>query len=290
MLGPEPAPLAELDDTAPSDVGISLGLCNLCAVLLDVVEHQPFTQREVAERQLFCLDFAQDRVDEYRPRDTQVGAARIEPRHLETLFDVRVHDPIAETVDAPRADASVAQIANDGSLGRQRQSAKAEDGAGGANDAVEAAAGDFRKVLTHLAVDVLDEPALVAARERIALDVSLAQPNDTGLETATGLHRGGCTQGDLNAAASDVDDAGARTAHVHAVRGSQVNEPRLFGAGDDADLDAGATIDFGDEISAVLGFAGGAGGPGDDLVDFVRFRDPLELGEGLKARGHRRIC
>ena len=44
---------------------------------------------------------------------------------------------------------------------------------------------------------------------------------------------------DLDAAAADVDDDGRVAADVDAVDRGQVDEPRFFGAGDDADADAG---------------------------------------------------
>src|SRR6185436_2303612 len=53
VLGPVAAALAELDDAAPPDVGVALDLLDLRAVAVDVVEHQPFTQRQVAEGELF---------------------------------------------------------------------------------------------------------------------------------------------------------------------------------------------------------------------------------------------
>ena len=46
-------------------------------------------------------------------------------------------------------------------------------------------------------------------------------------------------------------------------------------------------LDLGDEIAAVFGFARGAGGGGDDLVDFVRVGEPPELRQGLQRGRHR---
>ena len=61
-----------------------------------------------------------------------------------------------------------------------------------------------------------------------------------------------------------------RAADVDAVARGQVDEPGFFGAGDDLDPDAGAPVDLGDEVAAVVRFAGGAGRGRDDLVDLVR--------------------
>jgi hypothetical protein len=51
VLRPVIAPFGELDDAAPPNVGISLGLRNLLAMARDILEHQPFAEREIAEGQ-----------------------------------------------------------------------------------------------------------------------------------------------------------------------------------------------------------------------------------------------
>src|SRR5262249_57959465 len=56
-------------------------------------------------------------------------------------------------------------------------------------------------------------------------------------------------------------------------------------SGNDLDADAGLSVDFPDEVAAILGFARCTGRGGDDLIDFVRFGDPLELRERLQRRG-----
>ena len=82
-----------------------------------------------------------------------------------------------------------------------------------------------------------------------------------------------------------IDHAG-RPADVHAVAGGQVDQPRLFGAGDDLDPDAGEAVHLGNEVAAVVRFAGGAGGGRDDLVDLVRFGQALELRQRLERGRH----
>ena len=52
VLRPVAAALAELDDAAAPDVGIALDLADARAVAVDVVEHEPFAQGEIAEREL----------------------------------------------------------------------------------------------------------------------------------------------------------------------------------------------------------------------------------------------
>ena len=116
VLGPVAAPLAELDDAAPADVGVALDLPDPRAVAMDVVEDQPFTQRQVAERELFRAQPSQDGVEQNRAGDAEVGAARIEARHVQALFDVGCDQPLAQPVERFGADPPVAQI-----FGRSRR-------------------------------------------------------------------------------------------------------------------------------------------------------------------------
>ena len=57
-------------------------------VALDVVEHQPFAQREIAEREVVRAEAPQDRVEQHRAGDREVGAARIEAGHLQPLLEI----------------------------------------------------------------------------------------------------------------------------------------------------------------------------------------------------------
>ena len=94
-------------------------------------------------------------------------------------------------------------------------------------------------------------------------------------------------QRDLDAAAADVDDHRPPGADVHAVDRRLMDEPRFFGPGDDAWTDAGLALDARQELAAVARFARRAGGGGENLVDAVRFGEPLELRERLQRRVHR---
>ena len=98
VLRPVAAPLAQLDDAAAPDVGVALDLADARAVAVDVVEHEPFAQREVAQRELLGAEPPEDRVEQHRTGDAQVGAARIEPGHLQALLDVGVDQPLAQAV------------------------------------------------------------------------------------------------------------------------------------------------------------------------------------------------
>ena len=144
------------------------------------------------------------------------------------------------------------------------------------------------EVAADLLVDVLDQPALVARRQRVGAHEPLGQADDAELEAARVAEVGRGAERDLDAAAADVDDDGRAAAHVHAVDGGQMDEPRLFGARDDADLDAGPARDLGNEIAAVVGLADGRGRGRHDFVHFVGVGQPAELGQRLEGRRHGR--
>ena len=107
------------------------------------------------------------------------------------------------------------------------------------------------------------------------------------LKLRGGLNRGGRAERDLDAAAADVDDDGSCAADVHAVDGRQMDQPRFLGAGDDPRTNAGLRFDAREELAAVARFARGAGRRGENLVDRVRFGEPLEFRERLQRRAHR---
>jgi hypothetical protein len=69
VFRPVIAPFGELDDTAPPDVGIAIGLRDLLAVPRDVIEHEPLAQRQVAQRDLAGAKPLDDRVEQDRAGD-----------------------------------------------------------------------------------------------------------------------------------------------------------------------------------------------------------------------------
>ncbi len=81
VFGPVVAALGELEHAAAPDVGVAVGLRDFLAVPRDVVEHQPFTQRQVAQRDLVGAEALQHFVEQNRPGHRQVGAARFEAGH-----------------------------------------------------------------------------------------------------------------------------------------------------------------------------------------------------------------
>src|SRR5207253_8278759 len=142
-------------------------------------------------------------------------------------------------VNLLRRESPVAQHdARRQSVSGRRNGAEAHDGARRADDALEAGARDLTEVLADLAVDVSHEPALVARLERIAFDEALGQSNDAELEALPLLDGGAGATRHFHAAAADADDDGDIARHRHAVDGGDVDEPRFFGARDDARTDA----------------------------------------------------
>ena len=146
---------------------------------------------------------------------------------------------------------------------------------------------DLIEIVARFGVDVPDQLALVARRERIALDEPFGEADDAELEAAPQLDAGAGAAGDLDAAAADVDDHRDVARHADAVDRRQVDEPGLFDARNHAGPDAGLGRDRLQELAAVLGFAGRARRDGHDLVDPVRFGQPPEFRQHLQRGVHR---
>ncbi len=81
------AALGELDDVAEADIRDALDLADVRAVLLDVVQDEPFAQREIAERDRLGAKIVEQCVDKHHPGHREVGAARIEAGQLQPLVE-----------------------------------------------------------------------------------------------------------------------------------------------------------------------------------------------------------
>ena len=92
MLRPVVAPFRQLHDAAAADVGIAIGLRNLFPVARDVVEHEPFAQRHVAQRDLLSAQAPDDRVEQDGTGNRQIGAARLEPGHPQSFFEAELDE------------------------------------------------------------------------------------------------------------------------------------------------------------------------------------------------------
>jgi hypothetical protein len=186
------------------------------------------------------------------------------------------------------ADPHVAEVFGLGRAVAQREAAQAQDRAGSADHAIEPRGGNLIEERAHLAIQVLGQPAGVMIGKRVGSDEALCQPDDPCLEALAARQVGRGPERDLDAPAADVDDNSRGAADVHAVAGGQMDEPGLFRSGNDPDAYPCLPRHFGDEISAVLRFPGGARSRGDDLINLVRFGKPPEFGQGLESCRHGR--
>src|SRR4029079_16657875 len=92
MLGVVVATLSKFECAASADVRNLVHLRDLPPVAADVIEDEPFSQRQVAERQFLCAEPTQDGVEENGSRDDEIGATRIEARHGQTLRGIERDD------------------------------------------------------------------------------------------------------------------------------------------------------------------------------------------------------
>ncbi len=68
------------------------------AIAADVIEDQPFAQRQIAQREIVGAEPAQDRIEQDRPGDREIGATRIQPRNLQPFLQVRGDQPLAQAM------------------------------------------------------------------------------------------------------------------------------------------------------------------------------------------------
>ena len=140
-------------------------------VALDVVEHQPFAQREIAQRDFLGAQPPQNRVEQDRAGDDQVGAPRIEPGHAQALLESRARrQPLSAAGGVVCAATRRLRTSSAGALSSPpAQRAEAEDRARRADHAVEAGVRESARGTSPIsALMCLHQPALVARVERIA--------------------------------------------------------------------------------------------------------------------------
>ena len=129
--------------------------------------------------------------------------------------------------------------------------AEAQARSGSGNHPVEARRPHLFSELPDLAPDVLDQAPFVARRERIRGDEAIGQPDDAQREAAGEMDLGSRSQRHLDRTAPDVHDNRRPARRVHAVGRRQVDEPRFFGARDDAGLDSRQVGDGREKLAAV---------------------------------------
>jgi hypothetical protein len=107
VFGPVAAPLGQLDHAAPPDVRILTRLSDMLAVPLNVVKHETFAQRKIAESDLGGIDMPQNRVEQHAAGDDQVGAPWIEPGKLHAFGDTPAGHFLSQAMDLLRGNAQV---------------------------------------------------------------------------------------------------------------------------------------------------------------------------------------
>ena len=212
VLRPVAAALAELDDAAAADVGIALDLADARAVAVDVVEDEAFAQREVAERELVGAEPPDDRVEAAPSRRPTRSARRgSSPGIAQPLLDVATRSGrLRSRCSALALTRAVAQI-----LGAARR--RSVDASAPRLRIVpdvpitrsKPALGDLVEIAAHLAVEVLDQPALVARRRagRVLTNRSVSRMTPS-LKLRPSVSCVAGAERDLDAAAADVDDDG----------------------------------------------------------------------------------
>src|SRR5262245_17330899 len=291
VLGPVVAPLRQFVHASPPDVRIAIRLRDFLAVPGDVVEHQPLAQRQIAQRQLVGSQAAQQFVEENRAGDSEVAAARLEPRHAQPLVEVQRDELLAHVVDLLGGDAAIAErCARCAAFGCEGDGAETEDGARRADDPVESGTIDLLEVFADLVVDVASELPLVAGLQRVGPDEALGEPDDAELEAASELDSRARSPRHLDAAAADVDDYGDVARDTHAIHRRRMYEARFLSTRDESRADARQAGDGLQELAAVLGLARCASRDRDDVIHPMRFGQTPEFRKDLKRRVHRFGC
>jgi len=148
---------------------------------------------------------------------------------------------------------------------------------------MESALGELAQVRPCLASDVSDEAALVAGAEGIVRCEPFGQPDRAEPEAAGQFDARRRAKRDLRAAAADVDDHRRVAAHADRIGRGQMDEPGLFRAGDDPDVQTDIPPGGPNELGAIARLAHGTGRGRDDFVDAVRLGEALELRKGLEG-------
>ena len=109
VVGPVGAPLGQLDHAPATHVRVAVGLRDFLAVARDVIEHEPFAKRQIAERDLGRVQPAHDGVEQDGAGDGQIRASRIEARHTEASFEIEARQHLARAPELLGGDAPIAE-------------------------------------------------------------------------------------------------------------------------------------------------------------------------------------
>ena len=104
------AALGQFQHAAAPHVGNPLDVDDLLLVPADVVEHQPFAQREVAQREILGAEPLQDGVEQHGTGDDEIGAARVESGQRQAFLVVQLDDLPPQPANLLGRHAQVAQF------------------------------------------------------------------------------------------------------------------------------------------------------------------------------------
>ena len=154
------AALGQLDGAAAPHVGDAIDLRNLSLVTPHVVEDESLSEREIAQRQLVRAEPPKDRVEQDRAGDDEIARRGSRPGIFSRLSMSRSQTSF-RTRRSCLAEMEVPQLRRSGAAGGCRgDNAEAQDGAGRADDPVEANRGD----LVAIAIDFVVDASRAAAR------------------------------------------------------------------------------------------------------------------------------
>ncbi len=128
VFGPVIAPFGEFDHAAAAHVGIASRVRDFPAMPRDVIEHEPFAERQVRERHRRCAEATDDRIEQDGAGDREVGAPGLEAGYPQPLFEIQIEQVLSQAVDLLRGDTPVPQRrVGRAAFGRGDRGADAQD-------------------------------------------------------------------------------------------------------------------------------------------------------------------
>jgi hypothetical protein len=81
------AAFGELEGGSAAHIGDLVDLSDVLPIALDEVEHQAFAKRQVTERDLVCAKGLEQRIEQHRTGDDEVGPPRVERGDVQAAFE-----------------------------------------------------------------------------------------------------------------------------------------------------------------------------------------------------------
>jgi hypothetical protein len=246
------------------------------------VEQHALAEREVRDDHLVDVELFEDLFEHERAAEDDVGALRIEPRHLRALLHgagtgQRV-DGVRELLRGQHGSADLLR----GRLTPQGTADLGEvhDRAGRSDGHLEAGllheADDLRQVRPDVLAALRERPTL----EGLVAQEALGEPDRAQLEAARLERLAVLPDHELRAPTTDVDEEVAPVEHRHGLQHPEVDETRLLCAGDDLHPHPRVLASATDELVPVLRLADGAGCDREHIGSRA-VRDLAEAGERL---------